>query len=92
MVVDQLVEQLLLTPEVRDSNPVIGKIYIERLLSTVLKKTKKTKKEAGNLNNVFSTLFLSPILSSVRPTLSLSGNVLSRCPYLPIVSLLQWQT
>ena len=29
-VVAQLVEQLLLTPEVHSSNPVIGKIYIEQ--------------------------------------------------------------
>ena len=30
VVVAQLVERLLLTPEVRGLNPVIGKIYIER--------------------------------------------------------------
>ena len=36
----ELVERLLLTPEVRDSNPLIGKIYIEFLLSTVLKRRK----------------------------------------------------
>ena len=40
VVVAQLVERLLLTPEVRGLNPVIGKIYIERLLSIVLKKQK----------------------------------------------------
>ena len=33
LVVTQLVESLILTPEVRSSNPVIGKIYIEHLLS-----------------------------------------------------------
>ena len=43
MVVAQLVERLLLTPEVRGSNPVIGIIYIERLLSTVLKRQKERK-------------------------------------------------
>ena len=50
VVVAQLVEQSLPTPEVRSSNPVIGKIYIEHLLSTVLKfeKTKIEEKEAGN--------------------------------------------
>ena len=38
----QLVEQSILTPEVRGSNPVIGKIYIEHcLLSAVLKIKKK---------------------------------------------------
>ena len=46
----QLVEQSLPTPEVHGSNQVIGKIYIERSLSTVLKfeKTKiKEKKRQG---------------------------------------------
>ena len=33
--VAQLVERSLPTPEVRGSNPDIGKIYIEHLLSTV---------------------------------------------------------
>ena len=43
----QLVEQSLLTPEVRGSNPAIGKIQIERLLSTVLRfeKTKIGKRK-----------------------------------------------
>ena len=45
----QLVERLLMIPEVRGLTPVIGKIYIERLfvylfLSTALKKTKKIKR------------------------------------------------
>ena len=44
-----LVEQLLPISEVRGSNPVIGKIYIEHCLrSTVLKRQKLRKKEAGN--------------------------------------------
>ena len=44
MVVAQLVERLLLTPEVRGSNPVIGKFYIEHyFLSTVLKRRKYRK-------------------------------------------------
>jgi len=50
VVVTQLVERSLLTPEVRGSNPVIGKMYIERLLPTVLEfeKTKlKEKKMPG---------------------------------------------
>ena len=38
VVVAQLVEQLLTIPEVRGSNPVICKIYIERLQSSVFKK------------------------------------------------------
>ena len=44
VVVAQLVERSLPIPEVRGSNPVIGKIYIEHLftclLSTVLKRRK----------------------------------------------------
>ena len=46
MVVAQLVEWSLPTPKVCGSNPVIGKIYIEHLLSTRLKRQKR-KKEAG---------------------------------------------
>ena len=45
VIVAQLVDQSLPTPEIRNSNPVIGKIYIERLLSIVLK---KRKEEAEN--------------------------------------------
>ena len=36
VVVAQLVERSIPTPEVRGFSPVIGKIYIERLLITVL--------------------------------------------------------
>ena len=38
VLVAQLVERSFPTPEVCGSNPVNGKIYIERLLSTVLKR------------------------------------------------------
>ena len=38
VVVAQLVERLLPTQEVRGLTPVIGKIYIGHLLSTVLKR------------------------------------------------------
>ena len=38
--VAQLVEQLLPTPQVLGSNPVTGKIYIERLPSTGMKRGK----------------------------------------------------
>ena len=41
MVMPQLVERSLPTPEVPDSNPEIGKIYNEHLLSTILKRRKK---------------------------------------------------
>ena len=48
VVVAQLVERLLATPEIRGSNPAIGKIYIEQcLLSTVLKRQKINKKRPG---------------------------------------------
>ena len=40
LVVTQLVEWSLLAPEVCSSNPGIGKIYIECLLSTALKRRK----------------------------------------------------
>ena len=40
VVVAHLVERSLLTPEVRGSNPIIGKIYIEHLMLTVLKRRK----------------------------------------------------
>ena len=47
--VAQLVEQLLTIPEVRSSNPVIGKIYIEHWFTVnCIEKTKMKKKEAGN--------------------------------------------
>ena len=42
----QLVERWIWTPEVGGSIPVIGEIYIEHLLSTVLKN--ENKEEAGN--------------------------------------------
>ena len=49
LVVAQLVGWSLLTPNVRNSNPVIGNIYIECLLSTVYCFEKqKMEKEAGN--------------------------------------------
>jgi len=40
LVVTQLVEWSLLAPEVCSSNPGIGKLYIECLLSTALKRRK----------------------------------------------------
>ena len=47
--VAQLVERLLPIPEVQGSNPVIGKIYIEHLLTVnCIEKTEIKKKEAGN--------------------------------------------
>ena len=45
MVVAQLANRSLLTPEVRGSNPDIGKVFIEYyLLSTVLKRRKQRKR------------------------------------------------
>ena len=46
VVVAQLVGHLLPIPEVRSSNPVIGKIYIEHCLLSTVWKIKN--KEAGN--------------------------------------------
>ena len=43
VVVTQLVERSLPIPEVRGSNPAIGKNYIEHLLSTGLKRRNKEK-------------------------------------------------
>ena len=47
MVVAQLVERLLPKPEIRGSNPVIGKIYLDYQL---YKKTKIRKKRPGLAN------------------------------------------
>ena len=44
----QLEERLLWTLEVRGSNPVIDKNFIQRFLSTIFEKTKIKKKEAVN--------------------------------------------
>ena len=49
----QLVEWSLLTPEVCGSNQVIGKIYIELLLSTVLKRRKKKRKKEAEKNAIY---------------------------------------
>ena len=46
MVVDQLGEWLLPLPEIRGSNPVVGKFY---LLSTVLKPYWKDKNKEKNV-------------------------------------------
>ena len=43
----QLVELSLSIPEVRGSNPVIGKIYIEHLTVNCIEKTKIKKKMPG---------------------------------------------
>ena len=48
MVVAQLVEWSIPVPEVRGSNPVIGKIYIEQLFTiNCIEKTKINKKKPG---------------------------------------------
>ena len=59
VVLAQLVERLLPTPQVRGSIPVIGKLYIEHyFLSTVFKRRKLRKKAPGmtywkNVNVLF---------------------------------------
>ena len=45
MVVAQLVEQLLVIPEVCSSNPVIGKFYITEITVNCIKKTKMKEEE-----------------------------------------------
>ena len=47
VVVAQFVEWSLPIPEVHGLDPAIGKIYIEHLLSTVLKRPKIKKKRPG---------------------------------------------
>ena len=47
VVVAQLVERLLPIPEVRGSNPVISKIYIEHFTVNCIEKTKIKKKRPG---------------------------------------------
>ena len=58
----QLVEQLLLIPEVRGSTPVIGKIYIEHLfvylfIINCIEKTKINKKRPGIAHLLFTFFF-----------------------------------
>ena len=62
MVVAQLVEQSLLIPEVRGSNPVIGKIYNEHLFTVnCIEKTKRKKKRPGmaHLKNTLGPRWLT---------------------------------
>ena len=52
MIVAQLVEQSLPTPEVRSSNPVFGKLLYRTFICfnvNCIEKTKINKKEAGNV-------------------------------------------
>ena len=49
LVVDQLVERSLPTPEVRSLNPFVANFYIEHLLTVnYIEKTKINEKEAGS--------------------------------------------
>ena len=72
MVVVQLVEQWLLTPEGRGSNPVIDNFYIDHLITVnCIEKTKIKKKEAGN-GPFFRTMFhissvVESLLKSIQP-------------------------
>ena len=51
MDVTQLVEQLLPTPEVRYSFPIIIKLYITYIMPNVLLKKTKIKKKRSGMNN-----------------------------------------
>ena len=57
MVVAQLVERSFPIQEVCGSNPVIGNVYFEHSLSTVLKRRKKKKGPgmAHSLKNIIQT-------------------------------------
>ena len=59
VVVAQLVERSHPTPEVRGSNPVIGKFYQTYILSTVLKRRKLKKQRPGMAHSKNNKLFLS---------------------------------
>ena len=48
VVVAQLVERLLPTPQVCGSNPVIGENFIHLITINCIEKTKEKEKEAGN--------------------------------------------
>ena len=70
VVVAQLVERLLATPEVHGLNPVICQIYIVQcLLSTVLKRRKKIK-GAGNGPFFKKNIYLDSLSTNVEWTLS----------------------
>ena len=58
VVVAQLVEQLLPILEVRCSNPVIGKIYIEHFTVNCVEKTKIKKKRLGKAHLKNRRVFL----------------------------------
>ena len=80
MAVAQLVEWLLLIPEVRGSNPIIGKKIIENLPSSVWKDENK-EKEAMNLKNDFfkKTFRYKFILKYQRITSSWNYHLEEKC-------------
>ena len=53
VVVAQLVERLLPIPEVRGSNPVIGKINTEHMFTVNCTKKTKIKKKRPRMGNFF---------------------------------------
>ena len=88
MVVAQLGELLLLTPEVRISNPVVGKIYIVRLLLTV-KDEYKDKRDPGMAHFLYKTHPDSICRCQIRIQLFVltDMNPLGNCHYLGIQHL-----
>ena len=70
LVAAQLVERSLSTPEDRGSNPVIGNLYIERLLSTVLKRWKQRKKEAEIIACWWQRRYIRAFFNSQRKSLT----------------------
>ena len=91
VVVAQLVERLLLTPEVRDSNPVIGKLLYWTficLLSIVLRR-RKMRKEAGNgpfKKEYYSMCFINFHLEKLQLTIGQKNLPLPIGPKWPVSS------
>ena len=81
MVVAQLVERSLPIPEVRGSNPVIGKNYIEHLFivycQLCIEKTKIKKKEA--MNGPFLKKCLTPSLQKISQAYVRHFIILYKC-------------
>ena len=79
--VGQLVELSLPTPEVRGTNPVVGKIYIEHLRSTVLR---VNNKEKAVIKTCICSCFMiskkSSVFLSKKSSLSSSLNFLIQYP------------
>ena len=72
VVVAQLVERLLPIPEVRGSNPVISKIYIEHFTVNCIEKTKIKKKRPELVHLKNPTIWCQPDLPTRHQSVSQS--------------------